>query len=138
MKKLIMVVLIGMMLIGCSKSNINIIKNGYLEVDSSTTIGKAFDNYNHFTQTKWSEFETPNGKQIVQFDALCEIDPNRNPEEPFFQKVSIQFIIFPDKHFKLKALRKTYVMSLPGSVPIDVDVTNVTDITTAISTIYKN
>lgn len=55
-----------------SDSNIEIVKNGYLDFDKSITVGRALDNYKFFKSTNWDEFESEQGRDIVEFNG--EID----------------------------------------------------------------
>lgn len=50
-----------------SSSNIEQVKNGYLEFDKSITLGDALDNYKFFKLTKWTEFESDQGRTIIEF-----------------------------------------------------------------------
>lgn len=86
MKKLntLLLIPIFFLFIGCSDksrdNNIEVVKNGVMEFNKSTTVGKAFDNYQHCTETEWREVNTPNGQNLVEF--TC-VDKN---VEPFVQK----------------------------------------------------
>ncbi|MGI9257096.1 MAG: hypothetical protein ACR2PY_09205 [Salinispira sp.] len=48
------------------ENNINGVKQGYLDFDTSITVGNAFDNYAYFTEVEWQEFETDQGRKIVE------------------------------------------------------------------------
>jgi hypothetical protein len=48
---------------------IDIVKNGYWEMDESTTVGNALDNYSYFLDNgkEWTTFEDQQKRTIVQF-----------------------------------------------------------------------
>jgi len=59
-------------LAGCN-SPIDSVKNGVLELDKSTTVGKAFDNYSCFKKTSWSEIKTKQGQVVVEFNGILDL-----------------------------------------------------------------
>ena len=52
---------------GASTPRIDLVKNGILDFDKSITVGKALDNYRFFRSTAWKEFESDQGRNIVEF-----------------------------------------------------------------------
>jgi hypothetical protein len=69
MKKLIfgfsmLLILVG--LSGCG-SDIDIVKNGTINFNETTTVGKALDNWSNCQQSKWESFKTNNEAIVVQF-----------------------------------------------------------------------
>ncbi len=48
----------------CSEAST--VKDGILNFDNSITVGEAFDKYGYFSDTDWTDFETSNGRKIVQ------------------------------------------------------------------------
>jgi len=74
-----------LMISGCNSSNIDKVKNGIMDFDKSITVSQAFDNWKSCSNSKWSEFTTDNGKNIVEF--TC--DSNQiNDMLPIFQTSS--------------------------------------------------
>lgn len=68
----IIAILLASLLSGSfSNSNINLVKNGIINLDKSITVGQALDNWDNCQNTNWTSFTTKNGKQVVQFK--CEI-----------------------------------------------------------------
>lgn len=53
--------------VGYCANPIEIVKHGTLEFDTSVEVGKAFDGYKYFKKTKWTSFETKQGRTIVEF-----------------------------------------------------------------------
>jgi hypothetical protein len=48
--------------------NINTVKRSILsDIDHSISIGDALDKYKYFTKTTWEEFETDQGRRVVEF-----------------------------------------------------------------------
>lgn len=64
-------ILIGF--VGCG-SNISKVKDTVLEFDKSLTVGQAFDNYQYFKSKKWEDIRSDNGKELVQFEGILNID----------------------------------------------------------------
>jgi len=52
--------------------NIDLVKDSIMRFDKSITVGQAFDNWEKCKDKKWTEFETNNKKQIVEF--TCKIN----------------------------------------------------------------
>ncbi len=54
---------------GCgnnTKDPVQMVKDGILEIDKSTTIGQAFDGYRFFKNTEWKVEKTDTGRTIVR------------------------------------------------------------------------
>jgi len=69
---LLCVCILAIGLAGCN-SPIDSVKNGVLELDKSTTVGKAFDNYSCFKKTSWSEIKTKQGQVVVEFNGILDL-----------------------------------------------------------------
>jgi hypothetical protein len=92
--KLVVRLLLGAMLIGAvlgaivacgSDASIDTVKNGTTEFDKSTTIGKAFDNYDGFSDVSWTTRTQKNG--VVVVIATCTIKfkhPEPNGPKGYF------------------------------------------------------
>lgn len=61
--------ILGSLLTGCSKSDTNIVKNGFMGDYKALTVGEAFDRWQtcDAKQSAWSEFKTQNGISVVEF-----------------------------------------------------------------------
>ena len=55
-------------------NNIAMVKNGILDVDSSTTVGNAFDGYEYFKSTTWRVFTTKQGRTVVEVKAVYDTE----------------------------------------------------------------
>lgn len=53
-------------------NNIDLVKNSIMKFDKSITVGQAFDNWELCKDKKWTEFQTNNKKQIVEF--ICKVN----------------------------------------------------------------
>ena len=62
-----------LLVLGCSDSPIDIVKNGKLDFDKSTTVGNAFDNYPYFKSTSWETFDDQQKRTIVQFKGSFDL-----------------------------------------------------------------
>lgn len=51
---------------------IRIVKSGTLNIDGSTTVGNALDNYKYFRSTSWKEFEDPQRRRVVEFNGKID------------------------------------------------------------------
>ena len=91
--------------IGCDKvksifgGDVDLVKNGILELDKSLTIGQAIDNYKYFKNTKWEIITTDNGKKVAQITGNFDSSANG----AYFQNVFVkyQFQINKNKTFEL-------------------------------------
>ena len=54
-------------LTACGGGNVSSVKNGVFDDYQGTTVGDAFDNWNICESTSWSEFQTENGRNIVEY-----------------------------------------------------------------------
>lgn len=52
--------------------NIDLVKDSIMRFDKSITVGQAFDNWENCKDKNWTEFQTNNKKQIVEF--TCKIN----------------------------------------------------------------
>jgi len=90
---------------GCS--DVGTVKNGTLNFDNSITVGEAFDKYSYFSDTDWTDFETSNGRKIVQVTG--EFNDNYIKKMGWtkqFKKASliVQFKINKDDTFEIAAI----------------------------------
>ena len=56
-------------LTGCG-NNVDSVKSGVFDDYQSTTVGKAFDNWEVCDSVTWEEFETSNGRNIVEYNCF--------------------------------------------------------------------
>ena len=94
-----------MTIVGCSDSNIA--KNGTLNFDNSITVGEAFDRYSYFTSTSWRDFETSNGRKIVEVTGEFndEYIEKMGWTKQFSQaSLIVQFKINKDDTFEISAI----------------------------------
>ena len=75
---------------GCKTSPVEQVKNGILNDNKSTTIGKSFDNYQYFISPEWKYFETEQGKKIVQFEATVDISSSLNMFKPYAEAIKLK------------------------------------------------
>lgn len=61
-----------MALTGCG-GDLDLVKNGVMEFNQTTTLGKALDNWKSCEQRNWKEFETDNGAKVVQFSCQHKV-----------------------------------------------------------------
>lgn len=59
---------------GCSNNAIDIVKNGTLSIDKSTTVGNALENYVYFSKITWNSFEDSQKRRIVEFVGYLNIE----------------------------------------------------------------
>ncbi len=48
------------------------VKDGTLNIDGSTTVGNALDNYKYFRSTGWKEFEDQQRRRVVEFNGKID------------------------------------------------------------------
>jgi hypothetical protein len=104
--KLLMIGLfLSLMITGCS--NVDTVKDGTLNFDNSITVGEAFDKYSYFSDTEWTDFETSNGRRIVQVTGIFNDDYIKKMGwTKQFSEVSliVQFKINKDDTFEIVAI----------------------------------
>jgi hypothetical protein len=92
---------------GCSKDDLTIVKKGHLDFNKSIAIGKALDEYKYFEKKEWQAVKSPKGARLVIFKAdmnpqfIKEINDacnksNTQPKTIESQKWSVQFTINKD------------------------------------------
>lgn len=57
--------LLLILMVGCTQSDIDIVKEGTMDAYQTTTVGAAFDA--SFDNPKWAEFEGKKGERVVEF-----------------------------------------------------------------------
>lgn len=74
MKKVISAIMVTVLagLQACTSSAIDTVKGGTLTLDSSLSVGQAFDNYSYFKTTSWDSYEDNRGRQIVEFKGVMD------------------------------------------------------------------
>ena len=91
--------------------NVNLVKNGTLNFDNSITIGEAFDRYSYFSSTNWKDFETSNGRQVVEVEGVFtdNYPALKQWQEQGVKKLTlvVQFKINKDDTFEIAALAMT-------------------------------
>ena len=79
-----------------SDNNISIVRNGYLGLNQTISVGQAFESF--FSNPEWEEIEAENGNQYVNLTGGMTI--NQKPVN-----AKLQFRVFPDtRTFKYQAL----------------------------------
>jgi len=71
--------------VSCS-DNISQIKEGTFSAYQNTTVGRAFDSWSICDETQWSEFETDNGSQIVEYSCTI-LDSKKVPGIELIQQL---------------------------------------------------
>jgi hypothetical protein len=94
---------------GCDKlggGDVALVKNGYLEFDKSITVGQAFEGYKFFTKKEWKAIKTEQGRKVIEFKGLLDLN-NPNNNSPLFNQrkpsavaLVVRFIINADKTFE--------------------------------------
>lgn len=51
---------------GKTAESVQTVKDGVLELDKSTTLGKAFDGYRYFSATVWTPTNTETGQKLIE------------------------------------------------------------------------
>jgi hypothetical protein len=89
MNKINLAIIIGLTISGCG-SNVDKIKDGVMDFDKSITVSQAFDNWKSCKNSKWSEFLTDNGKNMVEFSCeAVDYQPYMNQVKETFAKIVI-------------------------------------------------
>ena len=110
MKRLVMAIfsiILALGLTGCG--NTGIVKDGILDIDKSVTVGQAFDKYKYFKKVEWDDFETENGRDIVEVKGTFSDDYIDTKNEIVQNKLksvilTTQFQINKDETFEIYAI----------------------------------
>ena len=65
--KIFALIVVLVTLTACGGGNISSVKNGVFDDYQGTTVGDAFDNWSLCESTSWSEFQTENGINMVEY-----------------------------------------------------------------------
>jgi hypothetical protein len=78
MKKYLLLTLISSVIIGCAKSDLKVVQDGFLPTHKTLTVGEAFSKWNicDASQSKWSEFQSSNGVKVVEYTCV-----NKNTQQ---------------------------------------------------------
>lgn len=106
--KVIYKAIVGLILLfvflGCESSPVDLVKNGTLNLDPSTTVGNAFRGYQGFMERKWRFFKDRQGRKIVEFSAKLKLDADALELSPY-QLTGENIPLAP---FSAKAIKKRY------------------------------
>jgi len=105
MKLFFVGLLLSVFMTGCS--DVGIVKNGTLNFDKSLTVGEAFDRYSYFSSTEWQDFETSNGRKIVEINGIFtnKYIKQMGWEKKFKQaSLVVQFKINKNDTFEISAI----------------------------------
>lgn len=121
--KMIIVGIVVLLVSGCfGGGNVELVKNGVFDDYKSMTVGKAMDNWKECDEKEWTEFESENGTNIVEFTCIntemSNIADIKNAYSNNKDKLSsvdiismttsIQFTINVDDTFELSYAGSTY------------------------------
>lgn len=68
----IVLVCVALFVQGCSKTDAEIVKEGFLASHKTHTVGEALDNYPYFSATKW-EKGIKDGVRVVEFTGVIDV-----------------------------------------------------------------
>ena len=124
MKKIILALPIFLALAGCG-SDIDVVKNGVMEFNQTTTIGQVLDNWKSCESSDWNSFETDNGMSVVEF--TCE---HRNVEE--FMRVAKSLLSARDlehaSNLNVIANMQTFQFTINKNESFQIDNVQITNI----------
>lgn len=78
MKKVLFIAVISILLSGCG-SDIDLVKNGTMNFNKTTTVGKVLDNWAACDSREWKSFKTKTGVRVVSF--TCHQDDIKYGED---------------------------------------------------------
>lgn len=85
MKTKIMIALAFIILLsGCGKDPVTLVKQGTLDIDKSVTIDNVSKGYKFFKNTEWNTFTDSQKRTIVQFKSLVDIDAYKDSKLQYF------------------------------------------------------
>lgn len=72
MKKGLIAIPFLAVMVGCS-SDIDMVKDGVMDFNKTTTLGEALDNWGSCGKREWESFETESGVKVVEFSCYHEL-----------------------------------------------------------------
>lgn len=100
MKKTILLFLaacvLGTTFTGCSDDNINKVKSGQMNTFNGLPTGQVFDNYKYFKSKSWRSFKNDDGRNVVEFKGLLELDDAEKKAGIKEVSALFQFIVLKD------------------------------------------
>jgi hypothetical protein len=97
MKKIIALTACTLLATGCS-NDVDLVKNGVMDFNQTTTLGKALDNWSSCDSTSWDSFETDNGVRVVEFTCDHHIDDFFKKAKRLLEKSNIKEV----EHFDVE------------------------------------
>lgn len=103
----------SLLLSGCNRAgnaDVEMVKKSYVRLNSTKTVGQAFDNYKYFKSREWKPY-TESGNHFVKFTAEVDISNRLTPEyydrmnkegkaDIIVKKVDMVFIFYIDRQNK--------------------------------------
>ena len=159
--KLFFVALALIILSGCSKNPISVVKTSCLVGYQNRTIGDAFYNYDGFLMQDWELVSSKDGVSIIQFDGLLNEDwdlvtgeqPWRTANEAFLSMayiaygaegmdltmgISAEFIVKNGQLIEMRKINRVAVLKYNGKEKTQVLPMKQTEVDAALSAIYAN
>lgn len=101
MKKIIVslfaVMVICLLVTGCSDANVKIVQTGSMEDFKGLPIGKVFDNYKYFSSKSWKSVKTDDGKNVVEFNGVLQLSETHKKAGIKGASVLFQFQVLKKK-----------------------------------------
>jgi hypothetical protein len=102
---LILIIVTTLILTACGGDPKGTVKNGVLEFDTSVTVGDALDGYDYFKSTSWDTFETSQGRTVVEFNGVMNLDAY---EGSSFEGMALTSDMIDKAKDTIKELKLTY------------------------------
>lgn len=125
---IVLLALVAFLFVGCSKfgsGDVGKVKNGYININKSITVGQAFDGYKFFGKKEWTAEKTDKGLRIVTFKTQVNqayIDSINKEYKgkvgTIYEKdglasrtITIQFTVNSDGTFKPSATKSVIILT---------------------------
>jgi len=89
MKKILLALPFALILSGCG-SDVDLVKDGVMDFNQTTTLGQALDNWKSCKETNWEFFETDNGVTVVQFTCNHKVSDFIAKAKSFLSKKDLE------------------------------------------------
>lgn len=104
---------------GCSDVNVDKVKSGSLDGFKGLPIGQVFDNYKYFKSKRWKSIKTDDGRNVVEFNGVLELNDARKKAGIKEVSVLFQFIVLKNGAFVLAYIESRTLDSTGKTETID-------------------
>jgi len=89
---------------GISGNDVDLVKNGVLDIDKSRTVGQVLDGWEACKTTKWQSFKSQKGRTIVEFNCSSKLDG--------IEKIKKRQLGKPKKSLEVSSINRSFQFTI--------------------------